>query len=196
MSRFFVLAFVLALAGCSSPDHDASHEDSAATEAHHDDGHTEAAPVAFAELDQAAADDYARALDRYLQISARLAADTTEGVPALARETADALEAMLVQDPAGAEHVAAALPHARALAEARTMDDTRDHFGLLSPHMDQLVLTVGPPAGTEIYRFVCGMADAPEGGIWLQAESEPSNPYFGSAMLRCARTLERVPDPA
>jgi len=188
---FFLMALVIA--GCASSHDDAGHEDH--SEAATDEVSIEqtAAPVSYAELAAPAAQAYANAMDEYLQISARLAADSSHGVPEMAGRMTSHLETMLAERPAGAEHVSASLPHARSLAAATALEDQREHFGEMSPHLDELVRTVGPPAGTELHRFVCGMGNAPQGGVWLQADREPRNPYFGASMLRCAQVAEKVP---
>jgi membrane fusion protein, copper/silver efflux system len=191
MLRLLPLVAILLMAGCSSPDHHSGDaHDTAATD--QQEPALEATPVAFADLSDGAAAAYGDAIDHYLHVSTRLAADTTDGVSQAARALADALERMAAVQPSDTEHARAAIPHARALAEAASIDRQRDRFGELSPHVDALARSFGPPAGAELHRFVCGMADAPEGGIWLQREREPRNPYFGAAMLRCARTIERV----
>jgi membrane fusion protein, copper/silver efflux system len=134
------------------------------------------------------------ALDAYLAIAARLAGDSVTGVAeqASALETAAArlAEASALDGHAG--HLATVRQQAAYLARAATLPDAREAFGELSPAFAHLVAAAGSPEGMEVTRYVCGMADAPEGGVWLQAEGEPRNPYFGAAMLRCHRDQQAL----
>jgi hypothetical protein len=141
--------------------------------------------------DQAA---FRSALGVYLAIADRLASDSVDGVAEDAR-TLEAGAAQLAEASAlgsHAGHLAAIRQHAAHLAAATTLPDARDAFGELSPAFAHLVAAVGVPSGLEVTRYVCGMADAPEGGVWLQAAGEPRNPYFGATMLRCHRAQQAL----
>ena len=59
--------------------------------------------------------------------------------------------------------------------------------------LDGLVKRFGQPTGlpTDLIGARCGMAEGiPELGVWLQADGDVRNPYFGDRMLKCG-TVER-----
>ncbi|MBL7746613.1 MAG: DUF3347 domain-containing protein, partial [Chitinophagaceae bacterium] len=66
----------------------------------------------------------------------------------------------------------------------------RDHFMGLSKNMYELV-KVAKPAETVYYQF-CPMANDGKGANWLSKESGVKNPYYGSQMLTCGKTVETI----
>ena len=119
------------------------------------------------------------ALDAYLALHAALAVDRFADGDAAAAD----LAAALVQAGVGAELQA----HAVAADAATDLDALRAAFGELSPHLIALVERVGAPPGVELTAFRCGMANAPQQGVWLQATGDLANPYHGEAMRTCGR---------
>ncbi|MEM6783405.1 MAG: hypothetical protein AAF624_06680 [Bacteroidota bacterium] len=142
------------------------------------------------------------ALTAYLRVAERLAADQADSLATLAGAFVAALDALADTDVAGRPHAwheraetfAAIRTQAEALAGAPDLGAARAAFGQLSLPFADLVAATGAPGGFVLTRFVCGMADAPGGGVWLQADETPRNPYFGSAMLMCHRSKDPVPD--
>ena len=126
----------------------------------------------------------APAVGAYLALQAALAGDDL----AASDDAAGALAAALVQAGVGPELQA----HAVAADAATDLVALRAAFGRLSPPFIALVERVGAPAGMELSAFRCGMADAPEGGVWLQATGDLANPYFGAAMRTCGRQTGAV----
>ncbi|MEM8600999.1 MAG: DUF3347 domain-containing protein [Bacteroidota bacterium] len=142
------------------------------------------------------------ALTAYLAIAERLAADQADSLATPASTFAAALDALTNTEAVGRPHAwheraqafATIRTHAEALAIAPDLGAARAAFGQLSLSFADLVAATGAPGGFTLTRFVCGMADAPGGGVWLQADESPRNPYFGSAMLMCHRSKAPVPD--
>lgn len=66
----------------------------------------------------------------------------------------------------------------------------RDHFMSLSKNMYDLI-KVSKPAETVYYQF-CPMANDGKGANWLSKESGVKNPYYGSQMLTCGKTVETI----
>jgi Protein of unknown function (DUF3347) len=66
----------------------------------------------------------------------------------------------------------------------------RDHFMSLSKNMYALI-KVAKPAETVYYQF-CPMANEGKGANWLSKESGVKNPYYGSQMLTCGKTVETI----
>ena len=66
----------------------------------------------------------------------------------------------------------------------------RDHFMSLSKNMYELI-KVAKPTETVYYQF-CPMANDGKGANWLSRENGIKNPYYGSQMLTCGRTVETI----
>lgn len=66
----------------------------------------------------------------------------------------------------------------------------RDHFMNFSKNMYELI-KVANPAETVYYQF-CPMANDGKGANWLSKESKIKNPYYGSQMLTCGKTVETI----
>jgi copper chaperone CopZ len=66
----------------------------------------------------------------------------------------------------------------------------RDHFMSLSTNMYALI-KVAKPTETIYYQF-CPMANDGKGANWLSKESGVKNPYYGSMMLTCGKTVETI----
>ena len=64
----------------------------------------------------------------------------------------------------------------------------RDHFMSLSKNMYALIKVV-KPVETVYYQF-CPMANEGKGANWLSKENGIKNPYYGSQMLTCGKTVE------
>ena len=130
-------------------------------------------------------------LDAYLVVHDALAADrlAPDAAATLATALTTWTETPPPNDPhlwhARAADVEAARRSAAALAEADGLDAAREAFGALSLSFARLVEATGVPAGYDLDRFTCGMADVPEGGVWLQPAGDAQNPYFGTSMPMC-----------
>jgi copper chaperone CopZ len=66
----------------------------------------------------------------------------------------------------------------------------REHFITLSKNMYELI-KVSKPAETVYYQY-CPMANDGKGANWLSKESAIKNPYYGSQMLSCGKTVETI----
>jgi hypothetical protein len=66
----------------------------------------------------------------------------------------------------------------------------RQHFMGLSKNMYE-VIKIAKPTETVYYQF-CPMANAGKGANWLSKESAIKNPYYGSQMLTCGKTIETI----
>ena len=66
----------------------------------------------------------------------------------------------------------------------------RDHFMSLSKNIYELI-KIAKPAQTVYYQH-CPMANDGKGANWLSKESGIKNPYYGSQMLTCGKTVETI----
>ena len=79
---------------------------------------------------------------------------------------------------------------AKRIKENKDIDDQREYFISLSKTMYELV-KAGKPGETVYYQF-CPMANDGKGANWLSKESVIKNPYYGSQMLSCGKTVETI----
>ena len=79
---------------------------------------------------------------------------------------------------------------AQHIKENKDTEHQREHFMSLSKSMYELI-TVAKPAETVYYQF-CPMANDGKGANWLSKESAIKNPYYGSQMLTCGKTIETI----
>ncbi len=57
-----------------------------------------------------------------------------------------------------------------------------------------LIKTFDPDEFGTIYKLHCPMVFGGRGAMWLQKEKQVRNPYFGTAMLKCADRVELISD--
>lgn len=79
---------------------------------------------------------------------------------------------------------------AQRLKENKEINVQREHFTSLSTNMYELI-KVSKPAETVYYQF-CPMANDGKGANWLSKENTIKNPYYGSQMLSCGKTVEII----
>jgi Cu(I)/Ag(I) efflux system membrane fusion protein len=77
------------------------------------------------------------------------------------------------------------------LATAKDIAAMRDGFAEFSAEMIMLA-EVLDPMEARLYVQHCPMAEGDKGADWLSLSREISNPYFGSAMLRCGETTREI----
>lgn len=78
----------------------------------------------------------------------------------------------------------------KAISETKDIKTQRDHFETLSVNMYELIKTSKPE--TPIYYQNCPMANDGKGANWLSKENAIKNPYYGSMMLTCGKTIETI----
>ncbi|MEO5945416.1 MAG: DUF3347 domain-containing protein [Chitinophagaceae bacterium] len=79
---------------------------------------------------------------------------------------------------------------AKQIKENKETAPQREHFMSLSKDMYELIKASKPP--TTIYYQFCPMANDNKGANWLSKESAIKNPYYGSQMLSCGKTVETI----
>jgi copper chaperone CopZ len=79
---------------------------------------------------------------------------------------------------------------AEHIAETKDPSHQRDHFTTLSKNMYALMKV--SKQETPTYFQHCPMANDGKGADWLSKENAIKNPYFGSQMLSCGKTVETI----
>lgn len=133
--------------------------------------------------------------ENYFALRSSLAADSMRGVPEKAASIATTVDDYLVRDAQKQKgslekeerlQLKKIADSARALARKGTIDEARSEFAELSKKLVVYQHRFVRDDSERAVVFACDMAKA----VWLQEEEEPGNPYYGSAMLRCARKIE------
>jgi hypothetical protein len=76
------------------------------------------------------------------------------------------------------------------ISETQDVKHQRDHFMTLSQSVYELMKV--SKTGTPTYYQFCPMANGGKGANWLSKENEIKNPYYGSQMLTCGKTIETI----
>lgn len=76
------------------------------------------------------------------------------------------------------------------IEKTKDVGHQRDHFNTLSDNMYELLKV--SKQETPTYLQHCPMANEGKGANWLSKENTIKNPYFGSAMLTCGKTVETI----
>ena len=76
------------------------------------------------------------------------------------------------------------------IEETKDSGHQRDHFNTLSDNVYQLLRI--SKYEQPVYYQHCPMANGGKGANWLSKENAVKNPYFGSQMLTCGKTVETI----
>lgn len=79
---------------------------------------------------------------------------------------------------------------AEHISDTKEASHQRDHFMTLSKNMYELI-KVSKNETPTYYQF-CPMANDGKGANWLSKENAVKNPYYGSKMLTCGKTVETI----
>ena len=79
---------------------------------------------------------------------------------------------------------------AEHISDTQDAKHQRDHFDTLSANIYGLIKV--SKQDTPTYFQHCPMANAGKGADWLSKENTIKNPYFGSMMLSCGKTVETI----
>ena len=79
---------------------------------------------------------------------------------------------------------------AEHISDTKDAGHQRDHFATLSKSIYELIKV--SKQDTPTYFQHCPMANKGKGADWLSKENTIKNPYFGSMMLSCGKTVETI----
>lgn len=80
--------------------------------------------------------------------------------------------------------------NAKHIADAKDIKQQRDHFTTLSKDIYTLIKV--SKYETEVHYQFCPMYNDGKGANWLSKENTVKNPYYGSMMLSCGKTVESI----
>jgi len=76
------------------------------------------------------------------------------------------------------------------IKSSQDISQQRTFFSSLSTNMYDLIKVASP--GQSVYLQFCPMASQGKGASWLSKEKTVKNPYYGSQMLSCGKTVETI----
>lgn len=79
---------------------------------------------------------------------------------------------------------------AEHISDTKDVGHQRDHFMSLSKNVYELIKV--SESETPVYYQHCPMANDGKGANWLSKENAIKNPYYGSQMLTCGKTVETI----
>jgi copper chaperone CopZ len=79
---------------------------------------------------------------------------------------------------------------AEHISDTEDIKHQRDHFMTLSKNMYEMIKV--SKSETPTYYQFCPMANGGKGANWLSKENAVKNPYYGSMMLSCGKTVETI----
>lgn len=195
MKKTLLMAFIAAFifTSCNS----SSNSDTKTETVHHDGhdhdhaNHNHAENSSDYELSEVTKSDVsAPVLDAYFAIKKALQEDNqAEAAKAGESLTASLAELSGSESAEVKEIVEVIKEHGDHIAKS-DIAHQREHFEPLSHDMKDLIKNVG--ADREIYEQHCPMYNDNKGGMWLSSQEELLNPLFGSSMLKCGTTKQKI----
>jgi copper chaperone CopZ len=134
--------------------------------------------------------------DNYFAVKDALVKTDGNTASAKAKELLSAINAVKMETLKMDEHMAWMKVVANLKEDAEHISDTknaghqRDHFATLSKSIYELIKV--SKQDTPTYFQHCPMANDGKGADWLSKENTIKNPYFGSMMLSCGKTVETI----
>lgn len=126
-------------------------------------------------------------LNAYLELKDGLVSSDAEK----AKSGANKILAVFTPDVVMDATLEAIKEDAEHIAGTGAVSHQRDHFNSLSNNVLAVVEATNANQG-KLFVQHCPMAFDGKGAIWLSANEEIRNPYFGDKMLKCGKTIETV----
>ena len=134
--------------------------------------------------------------DNYFAVKDALVKTDGKTASAKAKELLLAINTVKMETLKTDEHtvwmkvVAPLKEHTEHIADTQDAKHQRDHFDTLSVNIYELIKV--SKQDTPTYFQHCPMANEGKGADWLSKENTIKNPYFGSMMLGCGKTVETI----
>ena len=134
--------------------------------------------------------------DNYFAVKDALVKTDGNTASTKAKELLSAINAVKMETLKMDEHMAWMKVVANLKEDAKNISDTkdaghqRDYFATLSKSIYELIKV--SKQDTPTYFQHCPMANDGKGADWLSKENTIKNPYYGSMMLSCGKTVETI----
>ena len=134
--------------------------------------------------------------ENYFQIKDALVKSNGKAAATESSELLAAIKAVKMETLTESEHpvwmkvLAELKEDAEHISETNDVDHQRDQFMTLSKNVYELQKV--SKSATPVYYQFCPMANKGKGANWLSLESGIKNPYYGSQMLTCGKTVQTL----
>ena len=160
---------------------------------HEGHGMTNDHDMAKMELSSEFQSKFKKILTTYLELKDQFVSSEPAQIAKSANATLTALNQLTNVDvsPEVQSHLTEIKTLLKAIGNQQDLEGQRMHFVPLNEHLVHLVTNLNNLDNT-IYVQRCPMAKNNQGALWLSAEQEIRNPYFGDAMLKCGSVVETL----
>lgn len=160
---------------------------------HEGHGMTNDHDMAKMELSSEFQSKFKKILTTYLELKDQFVSSEPAQIAKSANATLTALNQLTNVDvsPEVQSHLTEIKTLLKAIGNQQDLEGQRMHFVPLNEHLVHLVTNLNNLDNT-IYVQRCPMANNNQGALWLSAEQEIRNPYFGDAMLKCGSVVETL----
>ena len=134
-----------------------------------------------------------KAIPSYLKMKDEFVASDAGSVSAFAKAAFKKFKAINTDALGQMEkaHFEQSLKMLEAISSNENIENQREHFVILNENLIALAINT-KPGTTALYVQKCPMANNNRGAMWLSAEKEVKNPYYGEAMLTCGSVIEEI----
>jgi membrane fusion protein, copper/silver efflux system len=132
-------------------------------------------------------------LKPYLEMKDAFVASDAKQVAAFAKTTVASLKTISIQDLGKMEqyHINKSIEMLEAIAGNDFLENQRAHYVVLNENIVPIVMNF-EDTNTTLYVQKCPMANNNKGAVWLSAERDIRNPYYGEQMLTCGSVIEEI----
>lgn len=133
------------------------------------------------------------ALKPYLKMKDAFVASDIGQISTFAKVTAEKMKAIEVGDLGKMEkaHLSKSIETLGAISSNSDLENQRAHLAVLNENIVALAINIKLPSET-LYVQECPMANSNKGAVWLSAEKEIKNPYYGNEMLTCGSVIRVI----
>ena len=134
--------------------------------------------------------------DSYIELKNALIQSSTNQVSLKAKLLSNAISQLKMEDLESAQHnvwmnvYKALITTADDISQTTDIEQQRMYFAKLSENMHGIIAVA--KLKTPVYYQHCPMYNDGKGANWLSTESTVKNPYYGSQMLNCGKTIETI----
>lgn len=143
------------------------------------------------ELSEAFQKEFESTIPAYLSLKDALVAGNAQKTAMDAKKTMENMKKLNLSDIGDMEkvHLSNSIKMLEAIAENQDLEKQRANFVILNENIVAIAAKLSSLKNT-LYVQQCPMANSNKGAVWLSAEKEIRNPYYGDAMLKCGSIIE------
>lgn len=146
--------------------------------------------ASFKSVDVIKSEDATSVLDAYFAVKTALQEDNSADAAEAGNQLIESLSSLSSNEDSAVQSLVSSIQeHADHISES-DIQHQRAHFESLSHDLKSLITIIG--ADRVVYEQYCPMYDNDKGGMWLSDQEELLNPLFGSSMLRCGTTKQKI----